>query len=265
MRIAGGAGLLLLLLLLLVAPAPVWASNPHALWEIVHRRCVPDEQRHHNPGPCAAVDLAGGFAVLKDIVGAEQFLLIPTARIRGIESPELLRPGAPNYFADAWAQLPFVEARLGRALPREDVSLAINSAFGRSQDQLHIHVDCISPQAHDALASQFPAIGAGWTELRTPLAGHPYRALRIPGERLGSVNPFRLLAASLDDPAAEMGRHTLVLVGARFPEPGFVLLDGRLDLLHLDRASGEELQDHSCAIARGVSSARPGAANAVIR
>jgi CDP-diacylglycerol pyrophosphatase len=236
-RIAGGAGLLLLLLLLLVAPAPAWASNPHALWEIVHRRCVPDEQRHHNPGLCAAVDLAGGFAVLKDIVGAEQFLLIPTARIRGI----------------------------GRALPREDVSLAINSAFGRSQDQLHIHVDCISPQAHDALASQLPAIGGGWTELRTPLAGHPYRALRIPGERLGSVNPFRLLAASLDDPAAEMGRHTLVLVGARFPEPGFVLLDGRLDLLHLDRASGEELQDHSCAIVRGVSSARPGAANAIIR
>ncbi|MET0331942.1 MAG: CDP-diacylglycerol diphosphatase, partial [Dyella sp.] len=43
-----------------------------------------------------------GYAILKDHHGPAQYLLIPTARITGIESPLLLRAGAPNYFAAAW-------------------------------------------------------------------------------------------------------------------------------------------------------------------
>ena len=48
-----------------------------------------------------------------------------------------------------------------------------------------------------------------------------------------------------------MGMHTLVLVGETFADGsnGFVLLDDHADLLAGDRASGEELQDHSCAVA----------------
>ena len=92
------AGIALLVLL----AAPCSAADPNALWQIVGGQCVPDEQQHHSPEPCAAVDLAGGYAVLKDIVGDTQFLLIPTTRVTGIESPEILAPGAPNYFAAAW-------------------------------------------------------------------------------------------------------------------------------------------------------------------
>jgi CDP-diacylglycerol pyrophosphatase len=234
-----------LLVATLSAAGLVRAHDPQALWRIVDGRCVPDQQRAHDPAPCAVVDQPHGFAMLKDRVGAEQFLLIPTARIAGIESPELLQPDAPNYFADAWAEVPLVEARLHRPLPREDVSLAINSAHGRSQDQMHIHIDCIGRAARDALAAQAGRIGAGWTELELPPAGHRYRAMRIAGGRLDGANPLRLLAASLRDPAGEMGRHTLVLVGARLPAPGFVLLDGAYD-----HAAGEELQDHACGVAR---------------
>jgi CDP-diacylglycerol pyrophosphatase len=32
--------------------------------------------------------------------------------------------------------------------------------------------------------------------------------------------------------------------------PGFVILDDHADLAHGDWASGEELQDHGCALAR---------------
>ena len=259
----------LLLPLLLLGAAPAQAADPDALWQIVHDKCEPDEQANHRPEPCAVLDESGGFAVLKDIRGAEQYLLIPTARISGIESPALLQAGTPNYFADAWSEMSLVQAALrrelgrvlprsalARALPREDLSLAINSAYGRSQDQLHIHMECISRPVHDALLAQLGSIGAGWTELRTPLAGHRYRALRIDGEQLGDSNPFHLLAASLADPARSMGRHTLVLVGADLPRPGFVLLDGKADLLRLDRGSGEALQDHSCTIAQGMAPAR---------
>lgn len=225
------------------------AANPHALWQVVHDRCVPDEDGHASPKPCEIVDQKDGFAVLKDIHGSEQFLLIPTARVSGIESPAVLAPGAPNYFAEAWAQIPLVDARLHRMLPRDDVSLAINSQYGRSQDQLHIHIDCIDRSAHDALFSELDDVGAQWTDLPGTLAGHHYRAMRIDALLLGDVNPFRLLAASLTDPARTMGRHTLVLVGVDGPRPGFVLLDDQVSLLGLDHASGEELQDHDCAIA----------------
>ncbi len=241
----------LALLLLTGMPA---AAGPDALWRVVHGQCDPDQQAHRRPAPCAVVDDAAGFAVLKDLHGADQYLLIPTVRIGGIESPSLLRPDAPNYFAAAWSEMPLVEARLHRTLPREDLSLAINSAYGRTQDQLHIHMECISPSVRDAVASELGAIRAdGWHELPRPLMGHRYRALRIEREQLDGVDPFRLLAASLSDPAAQMGHHTLVLVGARLPRPGFVLLDDRTDLLALDHASGEELQDHDCAVARRVA------------
>src|SRR5580692_362544 len=71
--------------------AAAQASNPNVLWQIVHDQCVPDQQQHGDPKPCAEVDLAGGFAVLKDISGASQFLLIPTTEIGGIEDPSCLR------------------------------------------------------------------------------------------------------------------------------------------------------------------------------
>ena len=82
-------------------------ADPNALWNIVHGQCVPDERQHGDPKPCAEVELgsglAGGYAVLKDIRGATQYLLIPTRQIGGIESRALLEPHAANYFADCLA------------------------------------------------------------------------------------------------------------------------------------------------------------------
>ncbi len=94
--------------------AAVAQADPNALWNIVHGQCVPNEQQHGDPKPCAEVNLgsglAGGYAVLKDIRGATQYLLIPTQPISGIESRALLAPHAANYFADCLA---------GAALGRE--------------------------------------------------------------------------------------------------------------------------------------------------
>ncbi|HWA80517.1 MAG TPA: CDP-diacylglycerol diphosphatase, partial [Acetobacteraceae bacterium] len=138
----------------------VWAGNPSALWHIVHDRCVPNEQAHGNPAPCALVDLNRGYVVLKDIVGATQFLVLPTARVTGIESPAILVPGAPNYLQDAWAARRFVRARAPAPLSREDLSLAVNSIYGRSQNQLHIHVDCLRVDVRDALGRYLSGLSA---------------------------------------------------------------------------------------------------------
>lgn len=227
------------------------ATDPDILWKIVHGKCVVDEKTFGHAAPCTRVDLAGGYAILKDIAGATQYLLIPTTRITGIESPALLKPGTPNFFAEAWEQTPLVEARLGHGLPRQDLSLAINSIHGRTQDQLHIHIDCIAPKVAAALAARQSAVGPDWAPFPVPLAGDRYQAMRIPGESLGTANPFHLLAEGLPGARAHMGAYTLVLVGASFAgKPGFVLLAGRADLTAGNTGSGEALQDHDCRIGR---------------
>ena len=246
----------LLFVLLLIPGAR--AADPSALWHIVHDRCVPNEVQHGDPAPCALVDLAGGpaggpaggYVVLKDIVGATQFLLLPTARIGGIESPELLAPDAPNYFQDAWEARRFTEARAPAPLSREDLSLAINSALGRTQNQLHIHIDCLRQDVRDALAQHLAGLGDAWAPFPVPLAGERYIARRVIAPDLRGANPFLLLAASSPAARAHMGEYTLVAVGASFAgRPGFVLLADRAEPARGNFASGEELQDHKCALA----------------
>ena len=156
-------------------------ADPNALWTIVNGQCVPDQRNNGDPAPCALVDLDGGeprgYAVLKDLVGTTQYLLIPTERVPGIESPQILAVDAPNYFADAWRARSFVEQRAGRELPRDSLSLAINSADARSQDQLHIHVDCVRADVRQALT-------AACRRYRRDVAAVPRHACRsaVPGD-----------------------------------------------------------------------------------
>ncbi len=232
------------------------AVDRDKLWKIVYDECVPNETAHAGPAPCALVDLQGGpergYVVLKDLVGVAQYLLIATARLDGIESPALLEPGAPNYFAIAWKERVYTERAVGRALPRSAISLAINSANWRGQNQFHIHIDCVRPEVQAALRRQIAAIGDTWAPFPEPLAGHGYRAIGIVAEELDGVDPFKLVAQGVPGAATAMGAQTLVVVGADFADakPGFVILDAQSDAAAGAPIRGEELQDHSCALAR---------------
>jgi len=226
----------------------VWvarAADPDALWKIVHDKCVPDQEAHANPAPCDSVALSDGYVILKDIRGATQFLLIPTARITGIESPAVWAPDAPNYFRLAWEARGRVSTRAAHHLPDDAISLAINSEFGRTQNQLHIHIDCLLPDVQAALARNIGAIGPSWAPFPVALAGRHYRAMQLSNL---TENPFIVLAHSLADAAAEMPKHTLVVTAAS--NGGFILLDDTANLAAGDNGSGEQLQDHDCALAR---------------
>jgi CDP-diacylglycerol pyrophosphatase len=226
-----------------------------ALWVVVHDECVPDQLHSHDPKPCVQVDLRDGiekgFAILKDIWSDTQILVIPTARVSGIESPIILAPDAPNYFADAWEARTYIDEALHRTLPRDDIGLAINSAVSRSQDQLHIHVDCIRADLHEALREREASIGNRWAPLDVSFFGHTYGAMWVPGERLGSNNPFRLLAEGFPGAAQDMGDRTLLVVGSARADgtAGFVILEDQVNRESHDLANGEELLDHSCRIA----------------
>lgn len=224
-------------------------ADPDALWNIVHNQCVPDLYVHHDPAPCSQVDMsrgeAHGWVVFKDSEGERQYLLMPTARISGIESPELLQAGATNYFAAAWQARAFVEQRAGGTVPRDWMSLAINSAVSRTQNQLHIHIDCLRSDVRDTVDSYAGRVGPAWAPFPIPLAGHTYWAMTVPGVEL-EVNPFTLLADGLPGAREDMGSYTLVVVGADDVggAPGFVVLADRADGETGDFAGGEQLQDH---------------------
>ena len=229
-----------------------YAGNPNALWDIVHNSCEPAARGADVPQKCVDVDASHGFAVLKDINGVAQYLLIPTARIGGIESPDLLIPDSPNYWRAAWEARRFVDAKLGQDLPRDELSLAINSTSGRTQNQLHIHIDCLAPDIVGALREQGSKIGTEWTAFPTLLRGHAYRIRRIDDANLDSIDPFKLLAPDVAREGGIMADQTLLLTGTTAPDgkPAFFLLNDHVRRESGDLASSEELQDHTCAVAR---------------
>ena len=235
---------------LAAGPATVRTSDPNVLWRIVHVQCVPHEAQFGVPFPCATVNRAGGYAALKDIKGATQFLLIPTARVTGIEDPAILAPDAPNYWQAAWEATNLVQAAANQALSRDELSLAINSVHGRSQNQLHIHIDCIRTDVRDTLREHAAEIGGTWAPFSVPLSGHPYEAMRVETLDRPGATPFQLLADRLPGARADMGDETLIAVGSMSSDgdPGFYLLAGRADLATGNRGEAEELQDHSCAL-----------------
>jgi CDP-diacylglycerol pyrophosphatase len=235
---------------------------PNSLWEVVHNLCVPGEAVYHNPKPCLQVDLKDGiergFAILRDPRGGTQFLLVPTTRISGIESAIVRGPHAANYFADAWESRSFIGKALHQTLARDGIGLAINSAVGRSQDQMHIHFSCVHPGTLETLRRNERTIGNQWALLKVPLLGHYYMARWVTGENLGPYNPFRLLVERWPEAARDMGNRTLVVVGLTRGDgtKGFVILAGQADKERGDKALGEELLDNACRIAAKGSKAR---------
>jgi CDP-diacylglycerol pyrophosphatase len=231
----------------------VRAADRMVLWRIVHDQCVPDQMTNGAPKPCALVDIADGedkgVAILKDINGIAQHLAIPTRRIAGMESPDILDPALPNYWRAAWAARAFLNARLPHELPRDAIGLAINAASRRSQDQLHIHIDCVAPRVRDALGAYSANLTADWHVLPFTLSGRRYWARRLDSIDLSDAAPFLLLADGVAGAKGDMAQETLAVVGATFApaSPGFILLAD-----HADPAAGghgEDLLDARCAIA----------------
>jgi CDP-diacylglycerol pyrophosphatase len=222
-------------------------GNRHALQEIVQQHCVVDWVSRHDPAPCVEVVLPdptlaqSGYAVLADRKGGAHFLLIPVRSIPGMESPLLFEPGAPNYFAYAWTARNHLSDVIGHSVPRGVVGLAVNPPNSRSQDQLHIHIECLSTEAVRAIDEFSDRLDDSWAQV---LIGRVhFEGRRLMGEQLAQ-SPFAILAHDLPDVRRSPGDYTLLVAGRQFRDgPGFVLLTGT------ERAA-ELLMDSSCAAAR---------------
>jgi CDP-diacylglycerol pyrophosphatase len=224
------------------------SGDPDALWKIVHDRCVPDQFSRNDPAPCTEVNLLERWALYKDDNGATQFLLIPTDRATGIEDPFILTEQAPNYWQAAWTARRFVDQRAAKNLRNDEIALAINSQLARSQNQLHIHIDCIRPDVRDALRRIQAQIGATW--MRSTVLGQEFDVRSMTADDLRRKNVFALVANHLQ-PGQTMAAETIVLAGAVLSDGtnGFDLLVGRVGVGG-NRGGGELLEDHGCAVAK---------------
>ena len=251
------AAVTFILLALAHAPPALGQADPDALKKIVRDKCLPNHEQGKPPAPCVEINVEQGvdkgYAILKDRNGATQYLLITTGIVTGVEDVQLLQDGSPNYWAHSWEARKYVEQRADKSLPRDVFSLALNSSYGRTQNQYHIHVDCVQPEVRRTLMEAEDRIGETWTKLETPLYDHPYFVMKVKGDVL-SVDPHKLVAARSDVIGMSMGRQTIVVIGASFKDgaPGFYILTDSVNIGAFNRASGEELQDHACKLADGL-------------
>ena len=226
------------------------AANPDALWQIVNEQCVPDSRAHDSPAPCTLVDREHGFVLFKDRVGVAQYLLIPTARLAGIESPALLRADAPNYWWYGWELRAYVAAALGKPLADDQIGLEINSAAARSQLQLHIHMDCMRADIPAVLRTHRDDPLGQWQSLL--LDGHTYSVMRLAGPALQTDDPFKLAAQRSAYAATAMGAQSLLLTGAgsEAGSQGFYLINMPVNFDRGEAGTAEVLLDHDCQLAR---------------
>ncbi len=247
LRVLPGIGLLAIFLAL---PNLGAASQRNVLWRVV-QTCVATHDLTGLAFPCLAVDTTGGaergFAVLRAPFDKSHIVVSPTVRTIGIEAERLRGPAAADYFADAWAARHFATEGLARPPERADLALAVNSRLGRSQDQLHIHVDCIRPKVRQALADQASDLDTRrWTRIAVMPRAPRYWALALQTADLGGINIFDLVANGLSITPADMDDTTIVVVGTAGAKPGFVVLARQRIQNSSDEAHGEALMDHSC-------------------
>ena len=225
-----------------------FVSDRGALWYVV-QGCMADARATGAAFPCRTVNFSRGYAILRASLRGGHIIVTPLERIDGIESARLQSGETLNYVADAWDVRDEIAADASRPLAWDDFGLAINSFAGRSQDQLHIHVECVRTDVRDTLrAHQNDIPTTHWTKDLPPLLGVPYQAIRIAQDRLDDVNIFALASRGLGIAQRDMYNLSLALIGARFTDgsSGFYLLadldfDGRSYAAH-----AEHLLDPRC-------------------
>jgi CDP-diacylglycerol pyrophosphatase len=151
---------------------------------------------------------------LKDGGGGKYDLLaIPRARVTGVECADIWGPKAFNLWKPAWEEAT-------NRFKGKDVILGINSKPGRKQDQLHIHLASLQPQAKTQLngLKNIPDVSKWNTSIYTVM-GHVYRIARVNDL---NTNVFQLVKENISH--NDMFEQSIAVVAAPGGK-GFYLLN----------------------------------------
>lgn len=216
---------------------------------IVAQSCPLMQKISGSPWPCAAVELRKNglrTVLIKVPIRRSHFLIVPTAQIRGLESVLLLGHGSQELWAKALKSRKWVTQSVGRIVEDRDVAIAINSQQARTQDQLHLHVDCANASALRRLRSDDDLIDDRWRVLPYTMKGWKTWARRVGARELTELNLFALVRG-IPDVSPTLLDVSLALVSSNGSGADesfyFLVTEGR-------RADAERFLDHSCAVAR---------------
>jgi CDP-diacylglycerol pyrophosphatase len=234
------------------------SNNRDYLWDLVSQQCLPNSSAGNETNPCVIVDNQNRYAILKDINGPLQYLLIPTTKITGIEDKALLDDSQPNYMKLAWDNRFLLSKLYRKEIDDSNIVLSINSIEGRTQDQLHIHIDCIDPFVKKLINNKsWNGPLNKWGNWDIKINHHTYRAALLDENQLDKINAFNFLAQDLSDGKHEnspritnlMSKHSLALMKLQGLDK-LVLLDTKLSIGN--PAHAEETSDHSCLVLNGI-------------
>lgn len=215
------------------AHAGVTEARRGVLWEVV-QACLVNHALTGAAFPCLEVNVSDGnergYVILRAPFSAAGLILAPARRIVGVEDPSLQALDAPNYFEDAWNARRFLKDAPQKPPLRDGVVLAVNSRQARSQDQLHIHIGCLSSSAKRTVRALAPGLPADrWVPVGRPFHGLEFWGRLLVRDNLAGVNPFRLAAEAWPSPPADRSQLTVAVVGIELSDgrEGFVLLASR--------------------------------------
>lgn len=234
----------------------VLSGGRDGLWRNVQQRCLaPPQSQQPRHADCASVDRAQGLVLYKDAIGVSHYLVIPARPVTGVEDRRAWDGSGANAWAYGWAERGIVGQALGKPVPDDMLGLAVNSRTSRSQDQLHIHLDCISAAARAFVNGANGPIGTEWTSLR--FDGKPVRARFIPAAApVLSADPFALVGGRADDPGASASavpppdRGIFLTYGQdRQGRPGFFLVDQPVHAAAGSNGHASDFLDRRCRLA----------------
>jgi CDP-diacylglycerol pyrophosphatase len=198
----------------------------------VVQACALAQRSLGSPFPCLDVNVASGpepgFAVLRAPGSPTHIIVAPLVRIPGIESSVLQKSEAGTYWRAALNVRPLVQAGAPTNVPLSSIGLAINSDLTRSQDQLHIHAECIKPRILITVRAQSAGLTDVWQPLPEPIDRSPFFARRASKDEITGGNLFAELAR-LPGEQGDLSGVTAAVIGLDpgGDEGGFVVLGSR--------------------------------------
>lgn len=215
-----------------------------ALWVVV-RSCLVAKETIGSPFPCLEVERPSGgkpgYAVIRAPGSSTHVIVTPTVKIEGMEDPQLQQGDAGTYWRAALVARRFVTESAGDRVPLSSVGLAVNSNRTRSQDQLHIHAECVAPRVLAAVRDQAAEMGRDWRVLNHPVDGDRVFGRRMSEAQMSAGNLFADLGA-VPGARGDLSGMTVLVVASR-PEPGADLL---AIATRTRRRSIERMFDESC-------------------
>ena len=199
------------------AQATIAGVSRGALWRVI-QTCLINHALTGAAFPCLEVNVSDGnergYAILRPPFAASDLILAPTRRIVGVEDPSLQALDAPNYFEDAWNARKFLEGAAQKPVARDEIVLAVNSRQARTQDQLHIHIGCLTAPARQTVRAFAPELAESrWVPLGRPFRGLEFWGRLVAKEDLVGLNPFRLAAEAWPNQSRDRSQLTLAVAG----------------------------------------------------